>query len=64
MYRYLQKESAYSLFSSAKDYALSDPYSRRRRRITVIREIGTTTADGVTTHYYEVEFENGVAGLR
>jgi hypothetical protein len=64
MYRYLQKESAYSLFSSAKDYALSDPYPRQRRRITVIREIGTTTEDGVTTHYYEVEFENRGASFR
>lgn len=64
MYRYLQKEAAYSLFSSARDYVLSDPYPQQRRRITVIREIGTTTTDGATTHYYEVEFENRGVGLR
>jgi hypothetical protein len=64
VYRYLRKESAYSLFSSARDYALSDPYPRQRRRITAVREIGTTTADGATTHYYEVEFESRGASFR
>ena len=64
MYRYLQKEAAYSLFSSAKDYVLSDAYLQQRRRITVIREIGTVTENGSTRHYYEVEFENRGASLR
>jgi hypothetical protein len=64
MYRSLQKKAAYSLFSSANDYALSDPYPQQRRRITGIREIGTVTENGSTRHYYEVEFENRGAGLR
>ena len=64
MYRYLQKEAAYSLFSSAKDYVLSDAYLQQRRRIALIREIGTVTEKGSTRHYYEVEFENRGASLR
>lgn len=64
LYRSLRKEAAYSLFSSAKDYVLSDPYPQQRRRITVIREIGTVTENGSTQHYYEVEFENREAGSR
>jgi len=64
LYRSLRKEAAYSLLSSAKDYILSEPYPQQRRRITVIREIGTVTENGSTRHYYEVEFENRKAGSR
>ena len=64
LYRHLQKEAAYSLFSSAKDYVLSDPYPQQRRRITVIREIGTVAENGSIRHYYEVEFENRGASFR
>ena len=58
LYRHLQKEAAYSLFSSARDYVLSDSYPQQRRRIMAIREIGVVTEHGSTRHYYEVEFEN------
>jgi hypothetical protein len=64
LYRYLRKEASYSLFSSAKDYVLSDPYPQQRRRIAAIREIGVVTENGSTRHYYEVEFENRGAGFR
>ena len=58
LYRHLRKEAAYSLFSSAQDYVLSDSYPQQRRRIMAIREIGVVTENGSTRHYYEVEFEN------
>lgn len=58
LYRHLQKEAAYSLFSSAQDYVVSDPYPQQRRRIMAIREIGGVAENGSTRHYYEVEFEN------
>lgn len=58
LYQHLRKEAAYSLFSSAQDYVVSDPYPQQRRRIMAIREIGVVTENGSTRHYYEVEFEN------
>jgi hypothetical protein len=58
LYRHLQKEAAYSLFSSGQDYVVSDSYPHQRRRIMAIREIGVVTENGSTRHYYEVEFEN------
>jgi hypothetical protein len=64
LYQHLQKEAVYSLFSSGKDYVVSDPYPQRRRRIMAIREIGVTSDNGKTQHYYEVEFENRDAGVR
>jgi hypothetical protein len=64
LYRHLQKEAAYSLFFSGKDYVVSDPYPQGRRRIMAIREIGVTSDNGKTQHYYEVEFENSGTGLR
>ena len=64
LYRHLRKEAAYSLFSSAQDYVLSDPYPQQRRRIMAIREIGVVTDNERTRHYYEVEFENRGAGFR
>ena len=64
LYQYLRKEAAYSLFSSGKDYVLSDRYPQRRRRIMAIREIGVVTENGSTQHYYEVEFDNREAGFR
>lgn len=64
LYRRLQKEAAYSLLFSGKDYIVSDPYPPGRRRIMAIREIGVTSENGKTRHYYEVEFENSGTGLR
>ena len=64
LYRHLQKEAVYSLFSSGQDYVLSDPYPQQRRRIMAIREIGVVTENGSTRHYYEVEFENRGADFR
>jgi hypothetical protein len=58
LYRHLQKEAGYSLFSYAQDYIVSDPYPQQRRRIMAIREIGVVTENGSNRHYYEVEFEN------
>ncbi len=57
LYRLMQKEAAYSLFSSSKDYGLSEPYPERRRRVTAIREVGAVKENDQTRHYYEVEFE-------
>lgn len=57
IYRQMQKESAYSILSSSKDYGLSDPYPERHRRITAIREMGAVKDSDRTRHYYEVEFE-------
>lgn len=64
LYRRMQKEAVYSLLSSGKDYVMSDPYPRQRRRIMAIREVGVTSDAGKTQHYYEVEFENSGARLR
>jgi len=64
LYQHLKKEASYSLLISGKDYIVSDPYPRRRRRIMAIREIGVTSANGKTQHYYEVEFENSETALR
>jgi hypothetical protein len=57
IYRMMQKEAAYSIFTSSKDYGLSEPYPERRRRVTAIREIGAVKENDQTRHYYEVEFE-------
>jgi hypothetical protein len=57
MYRQMQKEAAYSILLSSKDYALSEPYPERQRRITAIQEMGTVKDNDRTRHYYEVEFE-------
>lgn len=57
VYRKLEKGAVYSLIGSSQEYQLSDPYPSRRRRIAAIREAGTSTASGKTTHYYEVEFD-------
>ena len=57
IYRRMQKEAAYSIVSSSKDYGLSEPYPERRRRITAIREMGAVKDNDRMRHYYEVEFE-------
>ena len=57
IYRQMQKEAAYSILSSSKDYGLSEPYPERPRRITAIRELGAVKDNDHTRHYYEVEFE-------
>ena len=57
LYRRMQKEAAYSIVSSSKDYGLSEPYPERRRRITAIREMGAVKDNDRMRHYYEVEFE-------
>lgn len=57
IYRQMQKEAAYSILSSSKDYGLNAPYPERRRRITAIREMGAVKDNDRTRHYYEVEFE-------
>lgn len=57
IYRQMQKEVAYSILSSSKDYGLSEPYPERRRRITAIREMGVVKDNDRVRHYYEVEFE-------
>ncbi|NOT55578.1 MAG: hypothetical protein HOP18_13325 [Deltaproteobacteria bacterium] len=64
LYRRLQKEAAFGLFVSGKDYIVSDPYPRQRRRIMAIREVGVTSDNGKTQHYYEVEFNPSEAPLR
>ncbi len=64
LYRRLRKEAAYGLFVSGQDYIVSDPYPRQRRRIMAIREVGVTSDNGTTRHYYEVEFDPSGAGLR
>jgi hypothetical protein len=62
LYQRMQKEAVYSLFSSGKDYVVSDPYPRQRRRVMAIREVGVISDDGKTQHYYEVEFESLPSG--
>jgi hypothetical protein len=57
VYRKFEKGAVYSLIGSSQDYQLSEPYPSRRRRIAAIRETGTSTESGKTTHYYEVEFD-------
>jgi hypothetical protein len=57
VYRKLEKGAVYSIIGTSKDYQVSDPYPYRRRRIAAIRETGTSTENGKTTHYYEVEFD-------
>ena len=57
MYRYMRKESAYSILGASKDYGLSEPYPERHRRVTAIREVGVVSENGGSRHYYEVEFE-------
>jgi hypothetical protein len=57
VYRKMGTEKTFSILGSTKEFALSEPYPPRRRRIAAIREVGTTTEDGRTTHYYEVEFD-------
>jgi hypothetical protein len=57
IYRLMQKEAAYSILTSAKDYGLSEPYPERQRRVTAIREIGAVKENDQTRHYYEIEFE-------
>src|SRR5262249_47743638 len=57
IYRQMQKEAAYSILSSSKDYELSEPYPERQRRITAIREMGVVQDSDRKRHYYEVEFE-------
>ena len=56
IYRKLEKGAVYSIVGSSKDYQLSDPYPRWQRHIVAIREAGTSTDNGNTVHYYEVEF--------
>jgi hypothetical protein len=62
VYRKLEKGAVYSIIGSSKDYQLSDPYPRRRLRIAAIREAGTSTDNGNTVHYYEVEFDPDTDG--
>lgn len=57
VYRKFEKGAVYSLIGSSQDYQVSDPYPSRRHRIAAIREAGTSTENGKTTHYYEVEFD-------
>jgi hypothetical protein len=57
LYRKMQHSSSYSILGSAKEYELSDLYLSRRYRIVAIREVGTSTEQGETVHYYEVEFD-------
>ena len=57
LYRKLKKKFSISLMGASNgDYELSDQYPMRRYRIAAIREVGTSTEDGKTVHYYEVEF--------
>lgn len=57
LYRKLQHNSSYSILGSATEYELSEPYPPQRYRIIAIREVGTSTEQGKTVHYYEVEFD-------
>ena len=58
LYRKLKKTFSVSVLgASSGDYELSDIYLPRRYRIAAIREVGTSTEDGKTVHYYEVEFD-------
>lgn len=56
LYRKLQHSSSYFILGSATEYELSEPYPLQRYRIVAIREIGASTEQGKTVHYYEVEF--------
>jgi hypothetical protein len=53
----MQHSSSYSILGSSKEYELSEPYPPKRYRIVAIREVGTSTEQGKTMHYYEVEFD-------
>jgi hypothetical protein len=69
IYQRLDTTSTHSLSSpatakAATTYTLSGLHPYGQYLITGIREIGTTTADGAMTHYYEVEFESRGASLR
>lgn len=57
LYRKMQQRSSYSLLGSSKKYELSEPYPSRRYHVIAIREVGTSTDQGKTVHYYEVEFD-------
>jgi hypothetical protein len=57
LYRKLEKGAVYSIIGISTDYQVSDPYPRRPRRIVAIRETGTSSENGKTMHYYEVEFD-------
>jgi hypothetical protein len=63
IYRQLQKRATYSTDTVAKGYDLSNPHPFHQYRIVAIREIDTAKENGSTTHYYEVEFEEGNLGF-
>lgn len=58
LYRKLKKKYFISILgASSDDYELRELSPTRRYRVVAIREVGTSTEEGKTVHYYEVEFD-------
>ena len=57
VYRYLVKSQSFWLFSSDKEYQLSDPYPYQRYKVTGVQEVEKTLDNGTTSHYYQITFD-------